>query len=107
MYVHYKNKIVFNVCFLGVSITETVDCEGTGEPIAGRDETDPSSGYEFEFLYSTKATPYFNSLDVVQGYIDTDLTITGEGKISTTHLTDHQLDVRCCLSMMYERTMSS
>ena len=101
-------KIVCNLCFfLGVSITETVDCEGTGEPIAGRDETDPSSGYEFEFLYSTKATPYFNTLDVVQGYIDTDLTITGEGKIITTHLTDYQLDVKCCLRFVYERTHSN
>lgn len=76
------------ILYLGVSITETVDCEGTANAISGRSETDPSTGYEFEFVYSTKHTPYLEDMDVSQGYIDTDITLTGEGEQARLKLCD-------------------
>ena len=63
-----------------MSITDSASCQGTSSAISGRSETDPSSGTDFEFVYSTKYTPYFEELSVDQGFAETDITITGEGK---------------------------
>ena len=63
-----------------MSITDSASCQGTSSAISGRSETDPSSGTDFEFVYSTKYTPYFEELRDEKGFDKTDITITGDGK---------------------------
>ena len=78
----FNGEVTIIPFFLEQSVNDPAVCNGVKTGITGCSDLNFIPEQDFQFIYRKCRTPVVTSVDVSEGFIDQEITITGDGKSS-------------------------